>query len=118
MTRLWKALAIATLGVAAFQWLDLFKYIVGGYAFAVATGGRFQLLMTVDPWPLRMLLLWLVGVAVVAAISSRHLHDRSPSFARCGRAATILLLGNAAIWMGLVASPLVVRVFPFAECLR
>ena len=113
MTRLWKALATATLGVAAYQWLDLFQFIVGGIASA-AEIGRHRLVVIDQPGRLNSFLFWIIGVAAVAAISSRHLRERSPSFARCGRMATYLLLGNAALWVGLVASPLVEHLIPFA----
>jgi hypothetical protein len=105
MKRFWQAVAIGVLGVAACQWLSLVDQIVRGIVLTLKTGWSTPVLTAGT----RMLMafLGLTAIAIIAgALAARRL-PRSPGFERCARVATYSLIGGAAVWLGLIASPIV-----------
>jgi hypothetical protein len=52
-------------------------------------------------------LCFIVGAAALAAFTARRLRESSPGLARCGQTAASLLVGVSALWIALLASPLV-----------
>ena len=105
MKRFWQGIAIGVLGVAACQWLSLGNQIVHGIVSTLKTGWSTPVLTT-GTGMLKMFL-GLSAIAVIAgALAARRLR-RSPGFERCARVATYSLIGGAAVWLGLIASPVV-----------
>jgi hypothetical protein len=102
MTRSWQALAVGTLGVAAYQWLMLCQWIVSG-----ARSGRLEVTSEGGVYALPFIV---VGSAATAALVTWRVRGSSPGFARCSRTAIYLLLGGLALLYALMASPLAVLV--------
>ena len=106
MKRLWQGIAIGVLGVAACQWFSLGGQIVHGIVLILKTGWSMPAL-TAGTGMLRIFLaLTVVGVAVGWS-AARRLRAASPAFERCARVATYGLVGGAAVWIGLIASPII-----------
>jgi hypothetical protein len=106
MKRLWQGIAIGTLGGAACQWLNLGDQIVHGIVLILKTGWSTPVL-TAGTGMLKLFLLLTAVAAAAGALAARVLRESSPAFGRCARVATYGLLGGAALWLGLIASPIV-----------
>jgi len=106
MKRLWQAIAIGVLGVAACQWLNLGDQIVHGVVLTFKTGWSTPVL-TAGTGMLRIFLLLTALAAAAGALAVRRLRGASPAFERCARIGAYSLAGGAALWLGLIASPLV-----------
>lgn len=105
MTKMWQGIAIGVLGVAACQWLSLGDQIVHGIVLTLKTGWSTPVL-TVGTGMLKIFLGFTVIAVVAGALAARRLR-RSSDFERCARVATYSLIGGAAVWVGLIASPIV-----------
>ena len=105
MKRFWHGIAIALLGVAACQWLSLGDQIVHGVALTLKTGWSTPVL-TAGTGMLKTFLGLTAIAVIVGALAARRLRW-SPGFERCARGATYSLIGGAAVWLGLIASPIV-----------
>ena len=106
MKRLWQAIAIGVLGVAACQWLNLGDQIVHGVVLIFKTGWSTPVL-TAGTGMLRIVLVLSVVAAAAGALAARRLRVMSPAISRCARVAAYSLVGGAALWLGLIASPIV-----------
>jgi hypothetical protein len=106
MMKLWQAIAIAALGVAACQWLNLGDQVVHGVVL-VFKMGRATPVLTAGTGMLRMFLLLTAVGAAAGALAARRLRGASPAFERCARIGAYSLVGGAALWLGLIASPIV-----------
>jgi len=106
MKRGWQAIAIGVLGVAACQWLSLGDQIVHGVALTFKTGWGTPVL-TAGSGMLRVFLGLSALAAVAGALAARRLRTTSPGFGRVARVAGYALVGGAALWLGLIASPIV-----------
>jgi hypothetical protein len=106
MTRLWQVVAIGVLGVAACQWLSIGDQIVHGAVLTLKTGWTTPVL-TVGTRMLGLFLVLTAVATVAGSLAFSRLRGSLPGFARCARAATYSLVGGAAIWLGLIVSPLV-----------
>ena len=106
MTRLWQIVAIGVLGVAACQWLSIGDQIVHGAVITLKTGWTTPVL-TVGTRMLGAFLVFTAAAAAVGALALRRLRGSSPGFERCARVGTYSLVGGAAVWLALIASPIV-----------
>jgi hypothetical protein len=106
MKRLWQGIAIGVLGVAACQWLSLGDEIVHGTVLTLKTGWGTPVL-TAGTGMLRIFLSLTAAGVVVGAFATWRLRQSSPAFARCARVAMYSLVGGAALWLSLIASPIV-----------
>ena len=106
MKTLWQAVAIGVLGVAACQWLSLGDQIVHGVVLIVKTGWGTPVL-TAGSGMLRTFLVLSTVAAAVGTLAARRLRTTSPAFGRCARAGGYALVGGVALWIGLIASPVV-----------
>jgi hypothetical protein len=106
MRRLWQGIAIGVLGVAACQWIIVVAQIVHGIVLTLKAGWGTPMLTAGSAMLKIFLLLTAVGVTF-GALAARYLRRSSPAFGRCARVATYGLVGGAALWLGLIASPIV-----------
>jgi hypothetical protein len=106
MKRLWQGIAIGVLGVAACQWLNLGDQIVHGVVLTFKTGWDTPVL-TAGTEMLRIFLVLSTVAAAAGTFAARRLRGSSPGLARCARIGTYSLVGGAALWLGLIASPIV-----------
>jgi hypothetical protein len=106
MKRLWQVIAIGALGVAACQWLNLGDQLVHGIVTIFKTGWSVPVL-TAGTGMLRIFLVLTAVAVAIGAVTAWRLQQSSPAFARCARVATYGLVGGAALWLGLIASPIV-----------
>jgi hypothetical protein len=105
MKKVWQGIAIGVLGVAACQWLSLGDQIVHGIVLTLKTGWSTPVL-TAGTGILKIFLGLTAIAAIAGALAARRLRQ-SPGFGRCARVATYSLIGGAAMWLGLIASPIV-----------
>jgi hypothetical protein len=105
MTRLWQALAVMTLGVAAYESLLFCQEVVADVVFAARTGLH-TAFITTELRAIRDFAFTIGSVGALGGFAARRLRESSPPFARCGRAAAWTLLVVGALWIALVASPL------------
>lgn len=106
MKRLWQVIAIGVLGVAACQWITLSDQIVHGVVGTFKTGWNTPIL-TAGTGMLRLFLLLSAVAAAAGALVARRLRESSPGLERCARLGAYSLVGGAALWLGLIASPIV-----------
>lgn len=106
MKRLWQGIAIGALGLAACQWLSIGEQLVHGMVLTLKTGWSAPVL-TAGTGMLRMFVALTAVAAGGGALAAGRLHHVSPAFERCARVATYALLGGAALWLGLIASPVI-----------
>ena len=106
MKKLWQVIAIGVLGVAACQWLSLGDQIVHGVVLTLKTGWSTPVL-TAGSEMLRIFLVLSGSAAAAGAVAAWRLRKMSPAFGRCARVAAYSLVGGAALWLGLIASPIV-----------
>jgi hypothetical protein len=106
MKRIWQGIAIGVLGVAACQWLNLGDQIVHGVVLTFKTGWGTPVL-TAGTGMLRIFLALSAVAAAAGALAARRLRGSSPACERCARIGAYSLVGGAALWLGLIASPIV-----------
>jgi len=106
MKRLWQGIAIGVLGIAACQWLSLGDQIVHGIVLVLKTGWSTPVL-TAGTGMLKLFLVFTAVAAAAGVLAARRLRQSSPAFERCARVAACGLVGGAALWLGLIASPIV-----------
>ena len=104
--RLWQGIAIGALGVAAFQWLSIGEQLVHAMVLTLKTGWS-EPVLTAGTGMLRTFLVLSSVAAGGGAFAARRPRHISPAFEQCARAATYGLVGGAALWLGLIASPVV-----------
>lgn len=113
MTRLWNAIAIGALGLAAYRWLHLFEWLTSGLALEQAINAR-PMLLVVGPTAVRNYFVGITCAAALAALAAQRLRGLSPPFRRCAQAAMYALVAVGVLWVALVASPFVELASPFA----
>jgi hypothetical protein len=106
MKRLWQGIALGVSGVAACQWLNLGDQIVHGVVLTFKTGWGTPVL-TAGTEMLRIFLLLSAVAAAAGVLAARRLRGSSPGLERCARIGAYSLVGGAALWLGLIASPIV-----------
>lgn len=106
MKRLWQGIATGVLGVAACQWLNLGDQIVHGLVRTFKMGWDTPVL-TAGTGMLRLFLVLSAVAAAAGALTVRRLRGSSPAFARCARIGAYSLVSGAALWLGLIVSPIV-----------
>jgi len=106
MMKVWQAIAIGVLGVAACQWLSLGDQIVHAVILILKTGWDTPIL-TAGTGMLKIFLCLSAVAVFLGWLVAKRLKDASPAFARCARVATYSLVGGAGLWLLLIASPIV-----------